>query len=59
MITAYKISDKLYRVKNPRGVVKDVWITPSGNIKTPNNQHDILTETEKQAVELLIEKNKK
>jgi len=58
MITAYKITDKLYRVKNPRGIVKDVFIE-FGKIKPPTNQYNILTETEKQAVEQLIEKDKK
>lgn len=48
-----KISDNLYRVYNKRGICKDVFIE-FGKIKEPVNQYDILTETEKQAVELEI-----
>lgn len=51
-----KISDNLYRIYNKRGICKDVYIE-FGKIKEPVNQHDILTETEKQAVELKIKKN--
>ena len=51
-----KISDSLYRIYNKRGICKDVSIE-FGKIKEPADQHDILTETEKQAVELKIKKN--
>lgn len=54
-IHVYKISDSLYRVKNPRGITKDVWID-YGRIKEPTNQYDILTETERQLVELELKK---
>lgn len=51
-----KVSNKFYRVYNKRGICKDVFIE-FGEIKEPRTQYDILTETEKQAVELEIEKN--
>ena len=51
-----KISNNLYRVYNKRGICKDVSVE-LGKIKEPVNQHDILTETEKQAIEFKIKKN--
>jgi len=57
-IIAYKISDKLYRVKNPRGVVKDVWILKN-KIQEPTNQYNILTDTEKEIVLSEVKKQNK
>ena len=51
-IHVYKISEKLYRVRNiEKGTVKDVWIA-FGKIKKPENIFNALTPTEEMAVEM-------
>ena len=51
-IHVYKISEKLYRVRNEeRNTVKDVWIS-FGEIVPAENPHNILTPTEQMAVEM-------
>lgn len=50
----YKIHPSLYRVSN-NGKVKDVKVA-FGKIKEPENPYNILTETEKQQVELELSK---
>ena len=41
----YKISDKLYRLKNG-DTVKDIWIGSKGQIVKPINDFDILNQEE-------------
>jgi hypothetical protein len=50
----YKISERLYRIRNiKKDTVKDCWIK-NGEIQIPANIHNTLTPTERQAVEMEI-----
>lgn len=49
-----KIHSRFYRIYADR-YIKDVFVV-AGKIKAPVNQHNILTETEKQLIELEIKK---
>lgn len=53
----YKVNHTFYRVSN-NGKVKDVKIA-FNKIQEPENPYNILTETEKQEVELELSKSKK
>ena len=51
-IHVYKISDRLYRVRNKeRNTVKDVWIS-FGEIVPPDNPYNTLTTTEQMAIDM-------
>ena len=51
-IYVYKISDKLYRVRNKeKDTVKDVWVS-FGKIVPSENLYDVLTPTEQMAIEM-------
>ena len=51
----YKISERLYRIRNVKmNTVKDCWIK-NGKIQIPTNIHNTLTPTEEQAIEIEIE----